>query len=104
MNVNPAYAKEHMAFLGVRDGKLHFGCRNPFCGHGNPALPNHWAIPCETDDMTVDLVSNKSGKVTFKITPKRSAGKLQAGVPVTITADANMESCRAEFERAFNSN
>ena len=38
MSINLAYAEEHMAFLYEKEGFLHFGCRNPFCGHGDPCL------------------------------------------------------------------
>ena len=102
MTVSPAYAQEHMAFLGERDGILHFGCRNPFCGHGNPALPNHWNIPCDTKDMTLKLVAHKDGKVTFEVTPKRDAGKFKAGEPIMVIADDNLEACKKEFDKVFN--
>lgn len=101
MTVNPAYAKEHMAFLGEREGKLHFGCRNPFCGHGNPALPNHWEIPCETEDVTLKVISHKSGIVTFAVTPKRDAGKFKAGQPIALMANDNLEACKEEFNKIF---
>lgn len=100
-SVNPAYAQEHMAFLGERDGCLHFGCRNPFCGHGNPALPNHWRIPCDVQDMTIKLVAHKDRKLTFEITPKRDAGKFKSGEPITLVADDNLEACKEEFDRVF---
>lgn len=101
MEVNPAYAKEHMAFLGQREGILHFGCRNPFCGHGNPALPNHWEIPCETNDMTLKLIAHKDGKVKFEVMPKKSAGKFKMGEPITIEADDNLEACKKAFDKVF---
>jgi len=102
-DINPAYAKEHMAFLGEREGALHFGCRNPFCGHGNPALPNHWKLPCETPDMVLKLISHKDGKVTFEVTLKKDAGKFKAGEPITIEADDNLSACKDEFDKVFAS-
>ena len=101
MDVNPVYAKEHMAFLGQRDGALYFGCRNPFCGHGNPALPNHWKIPYDTKDMTLKLISHEKGKVSFEVTPKKTAGKFQAGEPITVVADDNLPACKEEFDKIF---
>ena len=98
--VNPAYAKEHMAFLGEREGALHFGCRNPFCGRGDPALPNHWKIPCETPDVVLKLISHKDGKVPFEVTLKRDAGRFKA---ITLEADDNLPACHDEFDKVFAS-
>ena len=55
-------AHEHDRFLYEKDGKLHYGCINPFCGHGDPALPNHWAVPMETDVVKLRLVSAPKGR------------------------------------------
>jgi len=66
---------EHSRFLYAKDGFLHFGCVNPFCGHGDPALPNHWQIPMETNAIRIRLLSHKHRHVTFEIfqewTPRR---------------------------------
>lgn len=93
---------EHDRFLYESDGNLHFGCVNPFCGHGNPALPNHYKVPIETDTMTLRLVSHENRKVTLEATIKVDRGDFKAGQKVTLEAADNLEACKKEFDRVFN--
>lgn len=74
---------EHDRFLYEKDGNLHFGCVNPFCGHGNPALPNHYRVPMETDTMTLKFISHKNRQVTLE-------------------AADNLKACEEEFNKVFN--
>lgn len=94
---------EHDRFLRVKDGCMHFGCVNPFCGHGDPALPNHWELPMNIPTMTLKVVSHEARKLKVAITLKRDSGEFKAGQTVTVVADDNLESCKAEFDKVFGS-
>lgn len=63
-------AHEHDRFLEEKGGALHFGCINPFCGHGNPALPRHYEIPLDSKDVTMKLVNHGYGRMQIEVTPK----------------------------------
>ena len=86
-------AHEHDRFLGERDGALHFGCTNPFCGHGNPALPNHYKIPLDSKDVTMELLSHKGGELKIEVTPKDA--RYQAAI---LTTEDNLEACADGFK------
>lgn len=94
---------EHDRFLYEKDSFLHFGCINPFCGHGDPALPNHYKIPMEIPAMSIQVIEHKERKLTIEATIKRDAGEFKCGQKVTLVADDNLESCKQEFDRVFNS-
>jgi len=85
-------AHEHDRFLYEEDGVLHFGCTNPFCGHGNPALPNHYKIPLDSKDLTMKLLSHQGGELKIEITPKDTQYQ-----PVILTAEDNLEACAESF-------
>lgn len=83
---------------------MHFGCINPFCGHGNPALPHHWELPMNTKAMALKLVahSRTNRRVIFKVTLKAdSPTGLKAGAVRIITADDNLEACKTTFKQVF---
>ena len=63
-------AHEHDRFLGEYEGALHFGCVNPFCGHGNPALPFHKKIPLDSEDVTMKLLSHENGMMKVEMKPQ----------------------------------
>ncbi len=85
-------AHEHDRFLGEREGALHFGCVNPFCGHGNPALPNHHKIPLDSKDVTMKLLSHENGKMRVEVTPKD-----QQYSPTILECEDNLEACGQAF-------
>lgn len=93
---------EHDRYLYEEDEKLHFGCINPFCGHGDPALPNHYRVPMETDTMVLQVVSHQDRKLTLEATIKVDRGKYKTDQKVTIVADDNLEVCKEEFDKIFN--
>ena len=76
---------------------LHFGCANPFCGHGDPALPLHYEVPLDNTDMTIKLLSHEDGKLKIEVAPKNSQYPTK-----TIECDDNLEACSNAFEEAFN--
>lgn len=82
---------EHDRFLGESDGALHFGCINPFCGHGDPALPNHYKIPLDSNDVTMKLLSHKEGGLEIEITAR------ETGKTATMVVDDNLEACSEGF-------
>lgn len=90
---------EHDRFLFEKEGFLHFGCINPFCGHGDPALPHHWKIPMDTRDFSVSSITHKDRKLSFTVVPKRDGANVKAGASITIIADDNLESCKNEFKK-----
>jgi len=94
---------EHDRFLYTKDGFMIFGCINPFCGHGDPALPNHWAIPMETDAITI--VSAKHNKkerlVTFEVRFKKDIGRFKKGDVVQLPCADNFVCCKAIFNDLF---
>ncbi len=83
---------EHDRFLYEKDGFLHFGCLNPFCGHGNPALPFHHKIPLDSEDVTMKLVSHRDRKMQVEVTPKDP----QYG-PTILECEDNLEACGQAF-------
>jgi len=88
---------EHDRFLYEKDGALHFGCVNPFCGHGHPALPNHYRIPLETKELSMRLLSHKDRKVELELTRKDNGGQ------VVLAAGDSLEECKEAFDQLFNS-
>lgn len=84
---------EHDRFLFEKDGALHFGCINPFCGHGNPALPNHQKIPLDSKDVTMKLVSHEGREIKIEVTPKNTCYD-----SVILTTEDNLEACAEAFE------
>lgn len=93
---------EHDRYLYEKDGSLHFGCINPFCGHGDPALPNHYQVPMETDTMALQVISHQDRKLTLEATIKETKGEFKEGQKVTLVADDNLEACKVEFDKIFN--
>ncbi len=87
-------AHEHDRFLYEGDGYLHFGCTNPFCGHGNPALPYHHKIPLNNKDVTMKLLSHKGGELKIEVTPNDP----KYG-PAILSCDDNMEACADGFKK-----
>ena len=85
-------AHEHDRFLGEREDALHFGCVNPFCGHGNPALPNHYKVPLESKDVTMKLLSHENDLLKIEVTPKDP----QYG-PAILECEDNFEACGQAF-------
>ncbi|MDO9334141.1 MAG: type II secretion system protein [Dehalococcoidales bacterium] len=85
-------AHEHDRFLYEKNGFLHFGCINPFCGHGNPALPHHDKVPLDSQDVTMKLISHDDGVVTIKVTPKDTAY-----ASTILKCEDNLEACRQGF-------
>jgi len=87
-------AHEHDRFLYEKDGALHFGCVNPFCGHGSPALPKHYCVSLDRKDVVMRLLAHDNGQVRIEVTPKDTQCK-----PVILTAEDNLEACREAFNR-----
>lgn len=94
---------EHDRYLYEKDGFLHFGCINPFCGHGDPALPKHYKIHMEIPAMSLKVVSHQDRKLIIEATLKRDGDSFKAGTKVTIEADDNLDSCKEAFDRIFGS-
>lgn len=90
----------HDRLLYEKDGKLHFGCDNPFCCHGNPGLPNHFTIPLETDELTMRLVSHDRGeRVKIEFTPKVATETHEKGVPFEMECEDNFLAMGKAFEK-----
>ncbi len=87
-------AHEHDRFLYEDDGALHFGCINPFCGHGSPALPYHQKVPLNSKDVTMKLLSHKGGELKIEVTPKDT--QYQSAI---LTAEDNLEACAGGFKK-----
>lgn len=85
---------EHDRFLGERDGNLIFGCVNPFCGHGNPALPKHYKIPLESKDVTMKLLEHGEGKLRLEVTPKDTTYS-----STILECEDNLEACGEGFNQ-----
>jgi hypothetical protein len=94
---------EHDRFLYSKDGKLHFGCINPFCGHGDPALPNHWEIPMET--KSISIISAKHDKehrlLSFEIRFKVDVGRFKKDDVIQLPCTDNLECCKITFGQLF---
>ncbi len=93
---------KHDRFLYEKDDQLHYGCINPFCGHGNPALPNHWAVPMETDVVSLRLVSHKDREIVLEITWKRDFLGHHTGEIMPVSMPDNLEASKAEFDKIFH--
>lgn len=93
---------EHNRFLYVRNGSMHFGCINPFCGHGDPALPRHWAIPLETEAIRISLASHRDRKVTFEIHLKKDIANHKTGEIVKLVCADNLVDCQTTFGNFFS--
>jgi len=93
---------EHNRLLYVLDGNIHFGCVNPFCGHGDPALPNHWEIPLETEAIRITVASHLNRKVVFEIHLKTDVANHKADEVVKITCDDNLPACQSAFRKFFS--
>lgn len=87
----------HSRFLAVSDGFLQFGCINPFCGHGSPALPKHWSIPLETNSVKISVVSHKDRLVIFKVFMKQAVGKHKIGETVELSCADDLVACKTAF-------
>ncbi len=83
---------EHDRFLYEKDGELHFGCINPFCGHGNPALPRHYSVPLDSEDVTMKLLSHEKGKIKIKVTCKEPP--IYSAI---LECEDNLEACGQAF-------
>ena len=84
---------EHDRYLYQRNGHLHFGCINPFCGHGNPALPRHYEVPLNSKDVTMRLLGHENRKLKIEVTPKDT--QYDAAI---LESDDNLESCVKAFK------
>jgi len=93
---------EHNRFLCVQNGKMIFGCVNPFCGHGDPALPNRWEIPVETEAIRISVASHRERKITFEIHPKEDIGSFAAGHIVKLVCADNLPACQETFRNFFS--
>jgi hypothetical protein len=88
----------HSAFLNVRDGKLHFGCENPFCCHGNPGLPYHWSLPLESGGFKMEFVSHEPHKaLRLRVTLLLAGGGLPAGTSRDLECVDELAACEAAF-------
>lgn len=87
---------EHDRFLYEKDGYLHFGCINPFCGHGNPALPNHYKVPLDSEDVVMRLVKHEAGKLEIEVTAKVKDPEYASTL---LQSDDNFEACGQAFKR-----
>lgn len=85
---------EHDRFLYEGDGALNFGCVNPFCGHGDPALPRRHRIPLDNKDVTMKLLSHENGEMRVEVTPKDPQWQ-----PAVMTCQDNLEECSNAFTR-----
>lgn len=92
---------KHDRFLYEKDVKLHYGCINPFCGHGNPALPNHWTVPMETDVVKLRVVSHEDRKLTLELTWKVDHLKHHQGEITAIVMPDNLEDNKKMFNEIF---
>ena len=92
---------EHNRFLYVRDEKLHFGCVNPFCGHGDPALPKHWEIPLETEAIRISVASHRDRLIHFEIHTKKDIVNHKAGEIVKLTCADDLPACQEAFKAFF---
>lgn len=86
----------HDRYLYQKDGFLHFGCINPFCGHGDPALPHHYKVPLELKELSVRLLSHKDRKLKLEITRKDTGGQ------AFLTAGDSLAECKEVFDQLFN--
>ncbi len=92
---------EHDRFLYEKDGNLHYGCINPFCGHGDPALPNRWKVPTETDCVKMRIISHEERKIFVELTWKIDHLGHKEGETQLITMPDNLEDDKAEFAKLF---
>lgn len=92
---------EHSRFLMVKDGAMHFGCINPFCGHGSPAMPHHWEIPLETKSIKIGVVSHNNRLVCFIVYLKKDVGKHKAKETVKLTCADNLDACKSVFNDLY---
>jgi hypothetical protein len=93
---------EHNRFLHVKDEAIYFGCINPFCGHGDPALPNHWKIPLETESIRITVASHLNRKVVFEIHLKTDVVNHKSGEIVKIVCADNLPACQLAFNKFFS--
>ena len=82
---------EHDRFLSEEHTMFIFGCINPFCGHGSPALPKRYKIPKETNEVKLKLLSHLNRKVTMGVTIK------ETGKRVVFECDDNLVACSKAF-------
>lgn len=82
----------HDRYLYEMEGCLHFGCINPFCGHGDPALPNHYRVPLDSKDVIMRLLTHEQGILTIEVTPKDPQWSA-----ATIICEDNLEACSVAF-------
>lgn len=87
-------AHDHDRFLYEKDGSLHFGCVNPFCGHGDPALPKHYAIPLDSKDVTMKFLNHGFGRIQIEVTPKDPEY-----TSTILDCKDNLEECSKSFKQ-----
>jgi hypothetical protein len=92
---------EHDRFLFMRNNELHYGCVNPYCGHGAPARRNHWAVPLETEGVKMRLLSHENRKTTLGLTWKINYGDYRKGDIIEVSVPDNLEDSKAAFARIF---
>ena len=85
------YSDKHSRFIQDEEHAFIFGCINPFCGHGSPALPNRYKIPKETNQIMMKLLSHRDRKLEIEVTIKENGGK------VILVCDDNLKSCADAF-------
>jgi len=93
---------EHDRFLLEKEGKLIYGCVNPFCGHGDPALPHRWGVPMESDVVKLRVVSHKDRMLTLELTWKVDHLGHNKGEVMQVTIPDNLEDNKAEFNKIFH--
>jgi hypothetical protein len=94
-------ANQHDRFLFCKEGKMHFGCLNPFCMHGNPGLPNYWALPMETKQLKVEIIQHTPGNYNIDGTIEIAMMVKGTDEKRIIKCSDNLEACSNEFEKVF---
>lgn len=58
---------EHDRFIQDENTTFIFGCINPFCGHGNPLLPNRYKVPKRTKEVEMKLLMHINRKLMIEV-------------------------------------
>lgn len=101
MKTNTEYAQMHEAFLNQDNEYFYFGCRNPFCGHGNPALPNRARVRKEAQGYSVSLVSHQGKRCVFNLTLKLSVGEFKIGDVIPFEVDDNLPAFEEALQKSL---
>lgn len=93
---------EHDRLLNSKNGKLVFGCINPFCEHGDLDLPNRWEILMETSSVTVSVRHDPKNRIAhFDVYLKTNVGKHYKGKFAQFDCQDDLVSCRTAFHDFF---